>query len=256
MPLKLSILVPVYNEAATVEKLLRRLAAVDFPIEREIIAVDDGSADGSREILQRLAGEGWIRVLVHPGNQGKGAAILSAARQADGQVLVIQDADLELDPHDLPALLEPILAGDTQVCFGSRFLKPRPQSSAMRLTYWANRILNGLCNLLNGIAITDFNTCYKMLTREVLGRLQLSEKGFAMEPEITTKLARLGVAIVERPIRYEPRTAHAGKKIRVTDFFRYVRAMIRYRFFWSPTSPSAAASVPFPAFPTGVTEPA
>lgn len=242
MPLKLSILVPVYNEAATVEQLIHRLSEVRFPIEREIIAVDDGSTDGSDRILRELERAGRLRLSVHAWNQGKGAAVQTATQLAQGQILVVQDADLELNPEDLPTLLAPILAGETQVCFGSRFLDGRKASRMGVPAYWGNRILNRLSNLLNGISITDFNTCYKMLTREAASRLELHERGFTLEPEITTKLARLGYTILERPIRYEPRGIRDGKKIRWTDFFRYVAAMIRYRYFWSP------AASPLPNF--------
>lgn len=235
---KLSILVPVYNEAATVEALLRRVAAVPFPVESEIIAVDDGSTDGSHEVLLRLEALGLIRAIVHSANQGKGAAVRSAAAHATGDVVVVQDADLELDPSELPSLLAPLISGESQVCYGSRFLKGVDRSMRRRPAYWANRLLNALCNRLNGLAITDFNTCYKMLSAAIIRRLELEQNGFALEPEITTKLARLGVAIVERPITYAPRSVAEGKKIRFADFFKYVAIMFRYRFFWSPAQVS------------------
>lgn len=233
MVCKLSILIPVYNEAATIGELLRRVTAVRFPIDREIIVVDDGSCDGSQQVWERLAQTGVIKFIAHNTNMGKGAAVQTALKHTTGDVVVIQDADLELDPDDLPKLLEPILSGQTQVCYGSRFMGGVTWHIRRRPTYWANRILNALSNLVNGIKLTDFNTCYKMLTADVLSRFSITQSGFAMEPEITAKIARLGYRIVERPVRYEPRGYGAGKKIRFVDLLKYLIAMVRYRFFWS-----------------------
>jgi glycosyltransferase involved in cell wall biosynthesis len=230
---KLSILVPVYNEVQTAARLIRRVAAVRFPVEREIVVVDDGSSDGSRPLLERLAATGLIRLIAHEVNRGKGAAIQTALAHATGDIVVFQDADLELCPEDLPQLLAPILSGESRVCYGSRFLSRVSGAMRRRPTYWANRILNALSNLINGIKITDFNTCYKMLTTDVVRRIGITQSGFEMEPEITGKVARLGLTIAERPVHYEPRTFGAGKKIRLRDLFKYVVAMVRYRFFWS-----------------------
>ncbi|MBU0717759.1 MAG: glycosyltransferase family 2 protein [Planctomycetes bacterium] len=231
---KLSILVPVYNEAATVETLLRRVAQVKFPIDCEIIVVNDGSTDGSDAVLNRLADEGLIQFVNQATNRGKGAAIRAATRRAGGTVLVVQDADLELDPSDLPSLLAPIIAGETKVCYGTRFAPPVPAYLRRLPTYWANRFLNAISNFLNGIRITDFNTCYKMMTAEVMAKLAITQNGFAMEPEITAKIARLGYHITEKPVHYLPRTVAGGKKIRALDFLKYLAAMVRYRFFWWP----------------------
>lgn len=241
---KLSILVPVYNELATLEPLLRRLARVRFPIDREIVVVDDGSTDGSRAVLRRLAAEELIRYVESAANNGKGAAVRTAAAHATGQVLVVQDADLELDPEDLPTLLEPILAGETQVCYGTRFTPPVPAEIRRLPTYWANRFLNFISNRLNGIRITDFNTCYKMFTAQVASRFSISETGFGMEPEITAKISRLGYKIVERPVRYHPRTIAGGKKIRAFDLFKYLLAMCRCHFFWSGEDSGRAEACP------------
>lgn len=230
---KLSILVPVYNEVATVEQVLRRVAAVRFPIDREIIVVDDGSSDGSQQVLKRLAATGIIKLLVHEANRGKGAAVRTALQHAGGDVFVVQDADFELDPNDLPRLLEPILSGEAQVCYGSRFMNGVPWSVRRLPTYWGNIVLNKLSNVLNGIRITDFNTCYKMMTVEVMLRFSIMQNGFAMEAEMTAKIARLGYRIVERPVHYEPRTFGEGKKIRIGDVFKYLHAMFRYRFIRS-----------------------
>ena len=227
---KLSIIVPVYNEAATVERLLRRVRAVRFPVECEIIAVDDGSTDGSIDVLQSFAESANIVLVKREVNGGKGAAVRAALAHATGEVVVVQDADLELDPADLPSLLEPILSGETEVCYGSRFLSRTSWSMRLRPTYWANALLNGLSNFLNGLKITDFNTCYKMMPTQTMKRLDLTENGFAMEVDITAKLAKLGQHIVERPISYQPRSRRDGKKIRPRDLMGYLAAMVRYRF--------------------------
>ncbi len=227
---KLSIIVPVYNEAATVERLLRRVRAVRFCVDCEIIVVDDGSSDGSTDVLRSLAKSAKIVLVEREVNGGKGAAVRTALAHVTGQVVVVQDADLELDPADLPTLLAPILSGEAEVCYGSRFLARKPKSTRMRTAYWANAVLNGLSNLLNGLKITDFNTCYKMMTTVTMERLDLTENGFAMEAEITAKLAKLGQRIVERPISYQPRSWRDGKKIRPRDLLAYLTAMVRYRF--------------------------
>jgi glycosyltransferase involved in cell wall biosynthesis len=228
----LSILVPVYNERSTVLTVLDRLENLRLPVAAEIIVVDDGSTDGTRALLAGLDGRSSrypLRVFFHPENRGKGAAVRTAMDQARGGILVIQDADLELDPQDIIGLLEPILRDEAQVCFGSRFL--RPDRALYRLpTYWANRILNLLSNVINGIWITDFNTCYKMFPSRIKDRLNLTSRGFAMEAEITAKLARMGLKIHERPVYYQPRPRREGKKIRARDLFAYLGAMLRFRF--------------------------
>ena len=199
----LSILVPVYNEASTILQVLRRVEQVEFPVPVEVVIVDDGSTDGSRGLLDGLnmrASAIPMRVYFHEQNRGKGAAIQTALRYARGQISVIQDADLELDPQDIARLLERFLRDSLEVCYGSRFLE-RDASFYRLPTYWANRLLNLLCNVINQIWITDFNTCYKMLSTRVLRRLDLTSRGFAMEAEMTTKLALLGFRIHELPIR-------------------------------------------------------
>lgn len=232
MSCDLSILVPVYNEVETVELLLRRLHGVGFALPREIIAIDDASTDGSLAVLERLGGEGLIRLVAHRQNGGKGAAVRTGLAIASGRYVVVQDADLELDPSDLPALLEPVMRGEADVCYGNRFAGVDTKSLRLMPTYWANRILNGLSNRLNGLQLSDFNACYKLMRTDLFRSLAIAEDSFSIEPEIAAKLAHLGCRIAERPIHYTPRTVQSGKKIRVLDFLRYLKAMIYYRFVW------------------------
>lgn len=224
----LSILIPVYNERSTIRQVIEKVRAVPFPVTVEIIVVDDGSSDGSRDILRDLPAWDDVRVFYHEMNAGKGAAIQTALRHARGEYVVVQDADLELDPTDLLPLLAVVRTGRADVCYGSRFMRDRREFHRLP-TYWANRALNLTCNLINGIHLTDMNTCYKMMRADVARNVNLVSRGFAMEPEITTKLARMGVRIHEHPIRYRPRGREEGKKIRSTDFFRYLGAMVRFR---------------------------
>lgn len=227
---KLSIIVPVFNEGATVAQMLGRLRGIHFPVECEIIVVDDASTDNSAQVLRSLAKPIGFKLVQHVTNGGKGAAVRTGLSHVTGEVVVVQDADLELDPSDLPALLAPILAGEADACYGSRFLTRVSLSMRLRPAYWANAMLNGLSNVLNGLRITDFNTCYKMMRTRTMRQLDLSENGFAMEAEITGKLARLGQRIVERPISYTPRSKEDGKKIRPRDVLTYLTAMFQYRF--------------------------
>lgn len=239
-PVGLSILIPVYNEQLTIRSVLERVREIPFPARTEIIVVDDGSTDRTGLILRSLPAWLDIRVIVHGANQGKGAAVRTALRHARGRVVVIQDADEELDPGDLLPMYALVSSGAATVCYGSRFARCGGRIR-WRPLYWANRLLNGACNLLNGLELTDMNTCYKMMRADVAGRLNLESRGFAMEPEITTKLARMGVDIQELPVSYRPRAAAEGKKIRALDFLRYLRAMVYFRFrksrgFEAPTA--------------------
>lgn len=229
--MKLSIIVPVYDERDSIETVLRRVAAIDlkvglpvgnaeahgkggeqptssskFPtVEREIIVVDDGSTDGTREILDRLEDEGLpgLRIVHHRRNQGKGAAVRTALAACTGDYVVIQDSDLECDPADIPRLLAPVLAGQAQVVYGARsFVGQRP------LLRWGNQFLTWVTNVLFGARLSDMETCYKLLPAQLFRSLKLESNRFDMEPEITAKLLRRGHAISEVPITYQPR----GKK--------------------------------------------
>ncbi len=225
----LSILVPVYNEKETIRRVLDKVRRVPFGVETEIIVVDDGSTDGTAEILRELKPSADVRLCYHPDNRGKGVAVRTALDHARGDIVVIQDADDELEPVELLPMLECVSSGRSDVAYGSRFAGSN-REHWFTPTYWANRFLNGLCNTLNGLHLTDMNTCYKMMRRDVAQGLDLVSRGFAMEPEITTKLARRDVRIVEFPVSYRPRGKKQGKKIRALDLLRYIGAMFRFRF--------------------------
>jgi glycosyltransferase involved in cell wall biosynthesis len=225
---RLSILVPVYNERRTLEQVIARIRAADLAgLEREILLVDDGSTDGTRELLPALAGED-CRVILHPENRGKGAAVRTALAAATGDLSLIQDADLEYDPSDYRLLLAPSLAG-APVVYGSRFLGNARREMGP-ITALANRFLTWLTRALYGLALTDMETCYKLVETDLLRSLRLRATGFELEPEITLKLARRGVAIVEVPIRYSGRGRAEGKKIGVGDGITAIWTLLKYRF--------------------------
>ena len=223
----LSIVVPVYNEEATVRAVLTRLREIALPLPREIIVVNDGSTDGTRTVLDGLEPAPEVRIVHAPVNGGKGSAIRIGFAEARGDIVAIQDADLELDPAQLAALVEPILRGETGVVYGSRFLAGRPD--APWRTIAANRALTALTNVLFGARLTDMETCYKVMRTGIARSLGLRANRFDIEPEITAKLLRAGHAIVERPVRFEPRSRAAGKKIGWRDGIEAVRTLLRYR---------------------------
>ena len=224
----ISIVVPVYNEEATVQAVIERLLAVELPLDREILVVNDGSTDGTRGVLDRLppAGE-TLRILHAPVNGGKGRAIRTGFEQARGSIVAIQDADLELDPSELGPLVEPILAGEAQAVYGSRFLLG--SQDAPFKTVAANRFLTLLTNIMYGSRLTDMETCYKVMRADVVRTLRLECNRFDIEPEITAKLLRAGHRIVERPVRFEPRSRAQGKKIGWKDGVQAIVVLVRYR---------------------------
>ncbi len=225
----LSIVVPVYNEQATVRSVIERLLAIDLPVAREILVVNDGSTDGTRGVLDEIPEvAGSLRIIHAPVNGGKGSAIRMGVEQARGTIVAIQDADLELDPAQLADLVRPILAGECSVVYGSRFLAGTP--AAPRLTIFANRVLTALTNLLYGSSITDMETCYKIMRTDVARGLRLEANRFDIEPEITAKVLKQGLRIVERPVRFEPRSRAQGKKIGWRDGVRAIEVLTRYRF--------------------------
>ena len=223
--MKLSILIPIYNERATILEIARRVQAV--PFEKEIIAVDDGSTDGTRELLPQLEKDGVI-VLRHDKNQGKGAAIRTALARASGDIIVIQDADLEYDPRDYKQLVEPIVEGRAKVVYGSRFLGPR-----MAMFFWhmlANKMLTLMTNILYDAILSDMETGYKAFRADVIKSIPLRSRRFEFEPEITAKVLKRGNRIYEVPISYFGREYSEGKKIGMKDGFVAVWTLFKYRF--------------------------
>lgn len=222
---ELSVVMPVYNERATLGEIVRRVQMV--PLEKELLIVDDGSSDGTRELLSELEGHPEIRVFRHARNLGKGAALRTGLAAAQGDIVIVQDADLEYDPEDYPKLLEPIQSGLTDVAYGSRFLG-QPNRDASRLHRWGNRVLTAASNLFTRQGLTDMETCYKAFRREVLEGLEVQQNRFGFEPEITAKLSRRGIAIREVPIDYNPRGYAAGKKIGLKDAVNALYCVVRY----------------------------
>lgn len=235
--MRTSLVIPVYNEVATLAELLRRAVNVDFP--KEIILVDDCSQDGSREFLRELESKGFsllggtprnrndLKVLFQERNCGKGAALRRGFEAATGDIIIVQDADLEYDPRDIPRVLQPIIDGDADVVFGSRFIgTPRRV-----LYFWhtvLNKVLTTLSNMTSGLNLTDMETCYKAFRREVLADLRIEEQRFGIEPEITAKVARGNWRVYEVPISYHGRTYEEGKKIGWKDGVRALYAIFKY----------------------------
>ena len=228
--MKLSVVIPVYDEEATLEVLVGRVLAA--PYEKELVIVDDASKDGSPRIMSELAARHpELRVLRHEKNQGKGAALATGLRHVTGDVVLIQDADLEYDPADYPALLKPIQDGHADVVFGSRFLGGPFGRVHLYHHYLGNRFLTAFSNLFTNLNLTDMETCYKVFRREVADKLDLRSRGFAVEPEIAAKVARQKVRVYEVPIRYAGRDYAAGKKIRAHDGIYAVLAIVRWGLF-------------------------
>ena len=228
--MKLSVVIPVFNEHTTLNKLLERVKKVEY--DKEIILVDDGSTDGTREYLQKMAEkpEEGIRIFFHEKNKGKGAALRTGFREVQGDVVIIQDADLEYDPQEYPNLLAPILDGRADVVYGSRFLGG-PHRVLFYWHYLGNKILTLISNMLTNLNLSDMETCYKVFRADVVKNLNLTANRFDIEPEITVKLARKGYRIYETPISYSGRDYSEGKKITWKDALPAVWALIKYRFF-------------------------
>jgi glycosyltransferase involved in cell wall biosynthesis len=233
--MKLSIIIPAYNETKTIREIVSRVNAVNLlGLDREIVIVDDGSTDGTREILEELRQSANVRVFLQPKNCGKGAAVWRGMQEANGDIMVIQDADLEYDPAELPQLIDPILRGVADVVFGSRFLgSPRGHRV---LYFWhsvGNKMLTLLSNMFSDLNLTDMETCYKAMARDVVRRLDLRSQRFGIEPEITCKVARLHARVYEIPISYNGRTYAEGKKIGFKDAVQAVWVILRYAW-WRP----------------------
>lgn len=223
----LSVLIPVYNEERSLPTLLSKLLAV--PVPMEIVLVDDGSRDRSRQILSRLVGVSPFKVVLKEANAGKGAALRTALEHSTGTVVMIQDADLEYDPSDIPGLLHPILEGWADVVYGSRFLDGRPQTSFVHRL--GNGALTHLSNFFTGLHLTDMETCYKVFRRETLDGVTWEQDRFGFEPEITARLARKKARFAEAPIRYSPRSYAEGKKIGWKDLLSTLGCIVKYRYF-------------------------
>jgi glycosyltransferase involved in cell wall biosynthesis len=223
---KLSVIVPVFNERNTVAEIVRRMRAVELPVEREIVLVDDGSDDGTRAVLSQLS-DSTVRVVLHPRNKGKGAAVRTGLESVTGDLVVIQDADLEYDPEDWPKLLAPMLKGRAQVVYGSRFTGERRN---MLFLHWlGNRFLSLVTNMLYNTTLSDMETCYKLFDRKVLQGITLRADGFEFEPEITAKVLRQKIRIYEVPISYAGREPDEGKKITWRDGFAALWTLVKYR---------------------------
>jgi len=228
---KLSILIPVFNEYGTVAELVRRVRAANtLGLEKEIIIVDDASTDGTSDILKKIAHDGVVKVIVHPQNLGKGAALRTAIQNVTGDILLIQDADLEYDPSDYPKLLQPILDGRADVVYGSRFAG----GTHRVLLFWhymANRFVTLLSNMLYNLNLTDMETCYKVFKRQCIEGMKLTSSRFGIEPELTAKLARRRYRFYETDINYSGRDYTEGKKISWKDGLAAPWFIFRYRFF-------------------------
>ncbi|MCJ7584397.1 MAG: glycosyltransferase family 2 protein [Anaerolineales bacterium] len=225
--MKLSVIIPVYNEVESIREIVRRVQKVR--LANEIVIVDDGSTDGTRDLLAELDGRRSVRVIFHEQNQGKGSAVRTGISNARGDVLLIQDADLEYDPQDYPSLLKPITEGVADVVYGSRFLGG-PRRVTMFWHMIANQLLTLTTNLLYDTILSDMETGYKVFRREVLNGITLRAKRFNFEPEFTAKMLKRHVRIFEVPITFNPRDYSEGKKIKLKDAFEAVWTLIKYRF--------------------------
>lgn len=229
--MKLSVVIPVYNERATLLEIVARVLRVPVGLEQEIVLVDDFSTDGTREILAGLEAEPCVTVLYHERNRGKGAALRTGFAAATGDLVLVQDADLEYDPRDYERLLAPLREGRADVVYGSRFTGGDPASRrpyASGIHRFGNRMLTWLSNRTTGQKLTDMETCYKAFRRSVLERIDLKQERFGIEPEVTAKVSRLGYTITEVPIRYDRRSYAAGKKIGWKDGVSAVWCILRY----------------------------
>ena len=232
--MKLSIIIPSYNEQHTIIELLKSVQAVHFPIEYEIIIVDDGSEDRTLEneaFIKKNSEARNIRIFRNRINRGKSFSIRKGIQHAKGDLLIVQDADHEYDPNDIPSLLEPILRGEADAVYGSRFLAQKHPEGMARPNWIANKMLTWITNALFRTQLTDLETCYKVFKTGHLRALPLKSVRFSFEPEVTGLLSKKGIKIVERPVHYSGRTAKEGKKIKARDFFFAIFTMLRVAFY-------------------------
>jgi len=229
--MKVSIIIPCYNESATIETIVQKVLQVDLSIGRELIIVDDCSTDNTRDYLNMLNGHQEIKVVFHDSNRGKGAALRTGFNHATGDLIIIQDADLEYDPNEYPRLLKPILDGKADVVYGSRFIGG---NSHRVLYFWhslGNRFLTFLSNMFTNLNLTDMEVCYKVFKKSILDQIELTEDRFGFEPEFTAKIAALDCVIYEVGISYYGRTYEEGKKINWKDGFRAIYVILKYGIF-------------------------
>jgi len=227
--MKVSVVIPVYNEVGTIEEIISRIHAV--PLEKEIVIVDDGSTDGTREQLKKINQDKEnMKILYHNRNQGKGAALRTGFEAVTGDIIIVQDADLEYSPREYPVLLEPILDGRADVVYGSRFLGG-PHRASFFWHYVGNKLLTFLSNLLNNLSLTDVWTCYKVFKKQVLKDITLRSNRFGFEPEFTAKVAKKKFRIYEVPVSYSGRDYSEGKKITWKDGIKAIFTMFRFRLF-------------------------
>lgn len=225
--MNVSVIMPVFNERDTIHEILRRVQQVQ--VVSEIIIVDDGSVDGTRQMLHELADTDRVKIILHEKNSGKGAAVRTGIKNASGDVIIIQDADLEYDPNDYPLLLKPIAEGRSQVVYGSRFMG----NTDPGFLFWSkvgNKTLTFFTNLLYNQRLTDMETCYKAFLRSLMDDIPLRSRRFELEPEITSKFLKRGIHILEVPIHYDPRGFSEGKKIGLRDGLEAIWTLIKYRF--------------------------
>ena len=225
--MRVSFIVPAFNEAATIDELLRRVEELD--VDQQVIVVDDGSTDGTGEIVDRWKRDDDARLVLHQPNRGKGAAVRAAIPHVDGDIVVIQDADLEYDPADVPALIEPIERGDADVVFGSRLTAARPVRAHLFWHLVGNRFLSLLTNVLYNTTLSDMETGYKAFRADVLRSLDLRENDFGFEPEVTAKVCLLGLRVYELPIAYYGRTYAEGKKVTWRDGVKAFGVLVKLR---------------------------
>jgi glycosyltransferase involved in cell wall biosynthesis len=225
----LSVVIPVYNEKDYIEKLIESVLVVD--VEKELIVVDDCSTDGTRDVLKGLEGRAGVNVLYHEKNSGKGAALRTGFSKASGEIVIVQDADLEYDPREYPKLIAPILEGKADVVYGSRFAGGEAHRVLLFWHMVGNKFLTLLSNMFTNLNLTDMETCYKVFRKEVLDRITVKENRFGFEPEVTAKVSRLGVRIYEVGISYSGRGYGEGKKIDWRDGVRALWCIIKYNIF-------------------------